>query len=678
MAEASPLKHDFLKPATFPRQLRDAKRWLLWKREPRIEGEPVTKIPYWANPDGVHIRREGTMDGVLDTARLVDYSAAVAVFKADPKFFTGLGFALGKGWWGVDYDHVRNAATGGLPDWVDRELQEGMPGGMYAEVSPSEEGLHVIGRWPEPWFKNAERKKPEEQGGHVEAWYENHFLTMTGNIIHTLGVRPDGLPPPVLGVRPDALSPITARPALRLVPADGHQTAQIDAGAAQPGKVTSTWLADRQTILECLADLDPDCPRKPWLDAGMAIHYAMKGHPEGLVLWEEWSAKAAPKPCYVPGHCAYAWSRFKPDVKKPITLATLIEMAKEARALRAPAPAPEVVTVKTTRMLPGNLPERFSRSELKRMKIPATRWLVDKLIAPGLTLLAAPPKAGKSYLALQMALCVAAGKPFLDRETNASKVVYFDLEQWHALMLERDDRISAAHAIPDEVPLDYGLTMPTGEGAITAMTEEINRGALLIVVDIFARIRDELNEDAKKNAYARDYAVIAQIADFALRYPEVAIIVIHHANKGKHDEWQAKISGSYGLTGASHANLYLSRPDLRGMDEDDKDHAKNYRVLHAQGKLVQEQELVIEMMAGGGGWQCARVKPWEISATLLQTKVLLLLEPRYPAYTTGKVIAELLGRTHTSVHKLLVRMGHAGKIESEGQGGAGYRVRRIS
>ena len=72
-------------------------------------------------------------------------------------------------------------------------------------------------------------------------------------------------------------------------------------------------------------------------------------------------------------------------------------------------------------MLPGNLPRSVHDGRVEAHDIPPTRWLVADLIAPGLTLLAAPPKAGKSYLALQMALCVAAGKPFLDRETTPAR-----------------------------------------------------------------------------------------------------------------------------------------------------------------------------------------------------------------------------------------------------------------
>jgi hypothetical protein len=383
-------------------------------------------------------------------------------------------------------------------------------------------------------------------------------------------------------------------------------------------------------------------------------------------------------PRYVPGHCAEQWRSFGKSDAPPLKLGTLLDMAKKARAQqRAPEDVPRE-TAKPARVLPGNLPDYFSGDELDAMDIPATRWLVADLIAPGLTLLAAPPKSGKSYLALQMAECVAAGRPFLDRETTASRVSYFDLEQWHGLIRPRRQAIGKAHALPKGTPIYFKLTMGAGDGALADMQTEIERGSKLLIVDLFVRVRDELSEDAKKNAYARDYAAVVKMADFALQHPEVAIVVVHHANKGKHDEWQAKISGSYGLTGGSHANVYMERPDARGMERDDKEHALRYRVLRAQGKLVQEQEIVIEMMPAMGGWQCSKMKAWEISATLLQTKVLLMLAAKYPAFTSAKDIADIVGRPYVGVRQMLIRMAALGKIESEGQGGAGYRVRRIS
>ncbi|MBQ2015790.1 MAG: AAA family ATPase, partial [Clostridia bacterium] len=43
-------------------------------------------------------------------------------------------------------------------------------------------------------------------------------------------------------------------------------------------------------------------------------------------------------------------------------------------------------------------------------------------------ILTADSKAGKSFFAIELAICVAAGRPFLGRKCTKSKVVYFNYE----------------------------------------------------------------------------------------------------------------------------------------------------------------------------------------------------------------------------------------------------------
>lgn len=51
-------------------------------------------------------------------------------------------------------------------------------------------------------------------------------------------------------------------------------------------------------------------------------------------------------------------------------------------------------------------------------------WVIEDLLTAGLSLLVGSPKAGKSWMALKMALCVSTGAPFWDLQTNASDVLY--------------------------------------------------------------------------------------------------------------------------------------------------------------------------------------------------------------------------------------------------------------
>ncbi len=51
-------------------------------------------------------------------------------------------------------------------------------------------------------------------------------------------------------------------------------------------------------------------------------------------------------------------------------------------------------------------------------------WVVEGLVGTGLTVLLGPPKTGKSWMALDLALCVSQGDPFLGRATAGCGVLY--------------------------------------------------------------------------------------------------------------------------------------------------------------------------------------------------------------------------------------------------------------
>lgn len=93
--------------------------------------------------------------------------------------YDGVGFVLGDGIFGIDYD---KADTG--------VLKEALDFGTYAEWSPSMRGIHVIGR-------SGLRLKGRKEGL-VELYWEGRYFTVTGNIV-------EGSPPVVRDVPDDRL-----------------------------------------------------------------------------------------------------------------------------------------------------------------------------------------------------------------------------------------------------------------------------------------------------------------------------------------------------------------------------------------------------------------------------------------------------------------------------------------
>jgi hypothetical protein len=625
-----------LKDNPLPKAMRAAKRWLLWKSIANGDKKP-RKVPYYASGG----RRSGQLDTPADAARLVTYAQAVKAMREGR--YAGLGFALGGGWQGLDLDGCRDASTGVIADWAQEIISQT---DTYAEISPSEKGIHLIGKGDESL-----RALGSNKSG-VEFYNAGRYFTVTG-------VPLDSAPRPALR---------TLAPVYDLAAKRWQQFAPIpatDAGGARPASTVVsplTWFDAKHQFKKWLPELIPDLDsREVWKDIGMAIKKECGGSEEGYQMWCEWS-KGSDK--YDEADQRVIWDSFKRN-ENGIGVGTIIMMAKAAKEARGEG--------KPRRREDALLPAEFTLDELDAMDIPATEWIVEGLIAPGLTLLAAPPKTGKSYLVMQMCMCVAAGVPFLDLETKPTRVTYFDLEEWHGLLRERVTPIRKGNNIPAGVPIKFVLETGVGAEAIAHIKREIAAGSKLIVVDIFARIRDELNENARQNAYARDTGVMQDIAVFALNNPGVAIVIVHHANKGNHDNWMNKVSGSAGMTGGAHTVMYMARPDMRGWDEEEKREGLKYRVLNASGKQVKEQEISLEMMDDDAGWKRSVYEPYEVNATFKQRKIVSLLRACHPEPMSSKEIAEELGLKQANVKKIAQRMVENGLLESEGRGGAGYR-----
>jgi RecA-family ATPase len=274
-----------------------------------------------------------------------------------------------------------------------------------------------------------------------------------------------------------------------------------------------------------------------------------------------------------------------------------------------------------------------------------------------------------------MAICVGAGRPFLGRQTRQVKVSYFDLEEWIELLQQRRVAIGYGNGIVKS-SVRYAMEMSGGEVSVLQdLQRHINEGSKLLIIDLLARVRDELNEDAKKNAYTRDYAALTKFSNFVLReYPDVAIVIVHHTNKGQHEDWQSKISGSQGLAGASHCNMMLANLDMRGLDDDGRTEALKYRRFHAVGNLVQDQELMLTKMENGGGWAVSEKTADEVKLHGTHAHILQVLREANGEWVTAKAVSEQVDASLAAVKKALLRMAKKGEIESSGSGGQGYRL----
>lgn len=207
--------------------------------------------------------------------------------------------------------------------------------------------------------------------------------------------------------------------------------------------------------------------------------------------------------------------------------------------------------------------------------------IAEDLIPGGLTVLAGSPKVGKSWLALDLALSVAQGVPFLGKSVYKTGVLYCCLEDTYLRIRNR------MHKLVDEPPDDLYLTI-TSERLSSGFKKEItdflseHRDIGLIIVDTLQKIRGS-DDDSGSGSYSKDYDEISRIKEIA-DLNNKSIVVIHHLRqKPDRDDPFNEISGTNGIIGVSDTNIVLKRREGSTTAE-----------MFVRGRDIEERKLILE------------------------------------------------------------------------------------
>ena len=146
---------------SIPEELRKFPNWVCWVRDER-NGKP-TKIP--VNP----LTRGNAKSNDPETWASFE-EAKQSYLDCENESIAGIGFMFSNSdLWGMDLDHCRNAETGEIQPWAQEII---LKANTYAELSPSETGVHLIGKGKLP--PGARKKGP------VEVYDSGRFFTITG------------------------------------------------------------------------------------------------------------------------------------------------------------------------------------------------------------------------------------------------------------------------------------------------------------------------------------------------------------------------------------------------------------------------------------------------------------------------------------------------------------------
>lgn len=198
-----------------------------------------------------------------------------------------------------------------------------------------------------------------------------------------------------------------------------------------------------------------------------------------------------------------------------------------------------------------------SAHQLMQMDVKPVEFIIQGLLPVGLTILASPPKYGKSYMCMDMILSCAAGKPFLGFSTKKCSVLYMALEDRNDRLKQRMQQVLDGEPEPDG--LYFATESETLDNGLIEQLEQVvqETGVRLIIIDTFVKVRGEPKRN--ETAYAVDSREAGTIKHFADEHG-VACLLVTHTRKGiDPDDPFANITGTYGIAGAADDMIVLTK-----------------------------------------------------------------------------------------------------------------------
>ena len=312
-------------------------------------------------------------------------------------------------------------------------------------------------------------------------------------------------------------------------------------------------------------------------------------------------------------------------------------------ALGFPVPLPGAVPPRTP-AAPRVVGPGVDAADLLAQNLAPLRWVVPDLVPEGTTILAAPPKVGKSCLVYQIAVEASIGGELLGRRVAPGSVLYLALEDGKR---RGQDRLRAALA---------GRTMPRGRLEIRWDAHPIGEGleedirtwldthpdAVMVAIDTLGKVRP--TTDGRRNAYDVDVAHLARLQDL-FRDRNVALVIVHHARKDASDDFLASVSGTYGLTGSADTIIVLRRKRLEA-----------FGTVLVTGRDIADAEVSVRF--DGLAWQAA---PGALpQASFERTEVYAVIEDHGPIFP--QAIANLIGKTRQNVQNMVDGLVQSGAV----------------
>jgi hypothetical protein len=276
---------------------------------------------------------------------------------------------------------------------------------------------------------------------------------------------------------------------------------------------------------------------------------------------------------------------------------------------------------------------------------------------------------GKSPLAYQLGLCVAAGIPFLGMETVQGPVVYADYENGLQESQELRGQLVRFLEVP-EAPKDFLVWTPDHDGTGSISIEGVCQGkpSLLIVDSMrshdphFERTEHAGEQMKHLNTLARRYGV--------------AILIIHHVKKPGENGvpsldsedtrlmmWLKETAGHSSIINQSHTRIAAALPDGRTSESK----AEPALILRWHQRIRGETgPIYLERICDGDGEALGYRRIADLA--LLGNKGQIAALEKLPKQFAFKEAKQVYDRADDPTRKFLVKCIQVGLIRQVGRG----------
>lgn len=350
------------------------------------------------------------------------------------------------------------------------------------------------------------------------------------------------------------------------------------------------------------------------------------------------------------------------DITRWLNSGHTVEELK-GRIANAPLATIEALAASVTTKSTGRpRPTVISAKDLAAKDFAPLEYIVPGILPAGTTLLAAKPKLGKSWLALGIAIAVAAGGVALSRPVKRAEALYLALED-NLPRLKRRLLKVCPQGIPDglDFATDWARSDQGGMEDLETYIQE-HPNLKFIAIDTLQKWRKPAS--GRDNIYNADYEALDGLTRMAGKYG-IAVMIIAHTRKGTSEDPLEEVSGSNGLTGAVDNALVLRR-----------DRGEADAVMHRIGRdLEDDSPLALKFDAMFATWTV--IGDAEEHALSKERQEVYRLLKLNPAGLHPSEVAQALGKTRIAAQALLADMVEAKQVYQDGFRGK-YKISNLS